>query len=241
MRIFRVFRRMFLFTNTNVFFLQKKKEQLQFLRTQNKEQNETIKELKERIETLEFETKKNEKKLEIIKYPRIGNLKDLLVVDTNLSHKKILDTHGAAQSIHIYCNACCKYPILTGKTFSKGKLIDINMRGAELKSLYQRWKEHVISGTHLHNQSLNHPIQMNIWMCLNRIAYGTIRAGDADSRYSNEIQRTIKNVGTDKSMFYVGNQHHSSQYVRKVEPIMAQVIQQQLTKKLTKIKPSTNV
>ena len=55
------------------------------------------------------------------------------------------------------------------------------------------------------------------------------------------IARSIKNVGTEKSLYYYGNQHHSEKYVKKVEPIMAETIQNRLTETLKTMKPSTNV
>lgn len=208
---------------------------------QNKKQKTQINEMQTRINELEYKVSQNEKKIEVSQYPRVGSLNDFLVIDSDLSHDIILNKKGEIESYLLYCNRCCETPSPGNQSFKKGKLVPKNITSAELRNLTQRWKDHVITGIHIHNQTSQHPLQLHIMDRLCRIAYGIISLGDPDSRYPKELQRAIKNMGPEKSLCHFGNQHHSDKFMAKVEPIMATIVQSHLSKTLKKIKPSTNV
>lgn len=147
---------------------------------QKNNQQKQIQSLQNKIENLELEIRKTQKDVQITQHPKIGSLNDLLIVDSHLSHIEI--NHENTNKYILYCNCCCDTPTTDGTTFRKGKLVNKNIEKKDLQVLYQRWKEHIITCTHLHNETTHHPIQIQIFNRLNRIAYGTICSGDADSR-----------------------------------------------------------
>ena len=126
--------------------IQKQSQQIQFLKEENKENKNKINALEKRMENLEFEVKKNEKKMEIQTHKKIGTLNDFLNVDKNISHDGILDTNGNVKSFIIYCNACCKESSMEGKSFTQGKLVDKSINSKELRNVYHLWKQHIITG-----------------------------------------------------------------------------------------------
>ena len=164
----------------------------------NENKNIRIESMQNEIDCMKEDIQCLEKQIQVLKYPTINSLKDFMVVDKHISHIPISNERGETKEFQLFCNVCCESVSINGNTFSKGKTVCAEISEQPLYNLYQRWKEHVISGTHLNSEINHHPLQLEIWTLLLRVAYGVISSGDADSRYSREIQRSILNVGKDE-------------------------------------------